>query len=284
MNKRQTLQESTSKQAAAAGEEGNAGTPIKFVTYSGTEPAGLKGEPRRTSPSRAHLLAPPLSPVEKAVFDMPIEKWKTVDRSTLPGWRCTVPHPVTLSDLTPVSLSHPILQRIALYKGPVTDLQLDAIVNATSTRCLGGGGVDGAVHTAAGPLLLRECATFSGCGIGQCRITKGYGLPARYVLHTVGPTLEKPEFLRSCYRSILSLAHQNRLRTVGFCCVATGVYGYPLLSATRIAVSETVAYLKKETTAFDLCCFACFRPEEYTAYTDCLRECVDAAPTPSVES
>ncbi|RNF20049.1 Appr-1-p processing domain-containing protein [Trypanosoma conorhini] len=269
---------------SAGAEEGGAGTPVKFVTYSAAEPVPSQNQARRISPSRAQILAAPLSPAEKAMFDMPIERWMTVDRSALAGWRCAVPHPVTLGDLPPVDPSHRILRHIALYKGAVTNLQLDAIVNAASTRCLGGGGVDGAIHAAAGPLLRRECATFEGCRVGQCRLTKGYMLPARYVLHTVGPTLEKPECLRSCYRSVLSLAHQNRLRTVGFCCVATGVYGYPLLSATRIAVNETVEYLKKHTAAFDLCCFACFRPEEYTAYTDCLRECVGATPTPPVDA
>ncbi|KEG14803.1 Appr-1-p processing domain-containing protein [Trypanosoma grayi] len=250
------------------------GLPSTFVTYSAPEAAATQGggKQQRVSQTRARILATTLSPLDQAVFDVPLEAWRRVDRSTLAGWRCSVPNPVTPSDLPPVDPSDNILRHIALYRGPVTKLQLDAIVNAANTQCLGGGGVDGAIHAAAGPLLLRECATFNGCATGQCRLTKGYQLPARYVLHTVGPVGEKPAELRSCYRSILSLAHRNGLRSVGFCCVSTGVYGYPLLPATRIALGETVKYITQHTDAFDLCCFACFQAEEYKTYTACLRE------------
>ncbi|EAN95517.1 putative Macro domain containing protein [Trypanosoma cruzi] len=273
---------STGKGCNRAMEEvGKEGQSAKFVTYSTSEPAQLSGEARRRSHFRARVLEATLSPLEKAIFDVPLEEWLTVDRSKFLGWRCAVPHPVTADELKPVDPSHDILRHIALHNGPVTDLQLDAIVNAANKTCLGGKGVDGAIHAAAGPLLVRECATFNGCDTGQCRITKGYNLPARYVLHTVGPIGERPEALRSCYRSILSLAHRNRLRSIGFCCVSTGVYGYPLIPATRIAVDETIEYLKQHFSAFDLCCFACFKLEEYNAYTDCLRAWLGTAPNAS---
>ncbi|ORC87717.1 Appr-1-p processing domain-containing protein [Trypanosoma theileri] len=249
------------------------GSSLKFITYSLQGEKGEKGENHKSlSSPRARILATTLSPLEQAIFNIPIERWGSLDRTSLKGWRCAVPHPVSISDLPPVDKSDRILQRIAFYKGPVTDLQLDAIVNAANNKCLGGGGVDGAIHSAAGPLLLRECATFNGCATGQCRLTKGYQLPARYVLHTVGPIGEKPEELRSCYRSILSLARCNGLRSVGFCCVSTGVYGYPLLPATRIALTETLRFVAENTDAIDLCCFACFRDEEYNAYTSNVRD------------
>ncbi|KAH9599276.1 Macro domain [Trypanosoma melophagium] len=247
--------------------------PRKFVTYSLQENKEKKlNEANAKLSSRARILASKLSPIEQALFNIPIERWGQLDRHTLKGYHCAVPHPITLNNLTPVDKSDPILQRIALYKGPVINLQLDAIVNAANNRCLGGGGVDGAIHTAAGPLLLRECATFHGCATGQCRLTKGYQLPAKYVLHTVGPIGEKPEQLRSCYRTVLSLARCNGLRSVGFCCVGTGVYGYPLLPATRIALAETMRFLSENTDAMDLCCFACFRDEEYNAYVSNIRD------------
>ncbi|EKF28660.1 hypothetical protein MOQ_007585 [Trypanosoma cruzi marinkellei] len=264
-------------------EGGKEGQSAKFVTYSTSEPAQRLGETGRRSSFRARVLEATLSPVEKAIFDVPIEEWLTVDRSKFLGWRCGVPRPVTVNELKPVDPSHDILRHIALYNGPVTDLQLDAIVNAANKTCLGGGGVDGAIHAAAGPLLVRECATFNGCDTGQCRLTKGYNLPARYVLHTVGPIGERPEKLRSCYRSILSLAHRNRLRSIGFCSVSTGIYGYPLLPATRIAVDETIEYLKQHVSAFDLCCFACFKVEEFNAYTDCLQGWFDTTTNASTD-
>ncbi|KAG8341608.1 Macro domain [Trypanosoma vivax] len=263
------------------GKDKGKGTPEKFVTYSaeeGEEAVSTSKKYRREEnsgkklPERERILSIALSPLEKAIFDVPLEAWSTIDRSSLVGWRCGVPRPVSLNDLQPVDPSDDVLKHIALYRGPVTDLQLDAIVNAANTRCLGGGGVDGAIHRAAGPLLLRECATFNGCAVGQCRLTKGYQLPARYVLHTVGPVGEKPDLLRSCYRSVLSLALKNGLRSVGFCCVSTGVYGYPLLQATRIAISETIEHIKQQKGSLDMCCFACFQDEEYRTYASCLRE------------
>ncbi|AAZ11372.1 hypothetical protein, conserved [Trypanosoma brucei brucei TREU927] len=257
-------------------ERGGRADPFEFVTYSGEEIKESSSEERvkeganKSSPTRTRILSVALSPAERAIFDVPIENWLSIDRSSLSGWKCAVPRPVTIEQLRPVDPSDAILRHIALYRGPVTDLQLDAIVNAANTRCLGGGGVDGAIHRVAGPLLLRECATFNGCQTGECRLTKGYQLPARYVLHTVGPVGEKPDMLRKCYRSILSLALKNGLRSIGFCCVSTGVYGYPLLPATRIALGETRKFLEEHGGALDMCCFACFQEDEYKTYEKCV--------------
>ncbi|CCW65701.1 unnamed protein product [Phytomonas sp. EM1] len=209
-------------------------------------------------PQRESILAAPLSPDAKMLLDYPIEKWLTAPRETFNAYSPGISSSKELAELPPIDPTHPILRRVALYRGAVTELALDAIVNAANEGLLGGGGVDGAIHAAAGPLLLRECAQLSGCPTGECVLTKGYNLPARYVLHTVGPIGEHPALLHSCYRNILSLAVSNGLRSVGLCGVSTGVYGYPVRPATQIALSEVILALKEHPTAFDLICFACF--------------------------
>jgi O-acetyl-ADP-ribose deacetylase (regulator of RNase III) len=155
-----------------------------------------------------------------------------------------------------------------VFDGPVTALSVDAIVNAANEGCLGGGGVDGAIHSAAGPLLMRECATFHGCATGHTRITKGYNLPARAVLHTVGPVGERPSELRSCYKTCMQLARRHHLRSVAFCCVSTGIFGYPLANATKIALAVTVQDVLAAPSAggIESVVFACFRAEEARAY------------------
>ena len=115
--------------------------------------------------------------------------------------------------------------KLALWKGDMTKLEIDAIVNAANERLMGGGGIDGAIHRSAGPQLMNECRTLGGCKTGNTKITKGYKLPAKHVLHTVGPIGEQPEALSSCYRTCLDLAVESGLKTVCFCCVSTGIYG-----------------------------------------------------------
>lgn len=140
-------------------------------------------------------------------------------------------------------MSHFVKDRICVQQGDITRLHVDAIVNAANTSLLGGGGVDGAIHLAAGPDLLNECRSLGGCPTGEARITKGYRLPARHVIHTVGPVYSgKPrdaELLNACYTNSLSLAVQHNLATIAFPAISCGVYGYPIEKASRIAVDAS---------------------------------------------
>jgi O-acetyl-ADP-ribose deacetylase len=138
--------------------------------------------------------------------------------------------------------------RIEVVEGDITTQTVDAIVNAANTTLLGGGGVDGAIHRAAGPELLTECRTLGGCATGQAKITKGYRLPAKWVIHTVGPVWHggghgEAELLASCYRSCFALAEPHGIRTIAFPSISTGAYGFPMDRAARIAVREAKAFL-----------------------------------------
>ncbi len=140
-----------------------------------------------------------------------------------------------------------------LAQGDITRLTVDAIVNAANERLAGGGGVDGAIHRASGPELLEACRRLGGCLTGQAKITPSFRLPARFVIHAVGPVFRdgrhgEPELLASCYRRSLELAVENDCRTVAFPAISTGVYGYPLRDATQIALQTTLAFLEHDST------------------------------------
>jgi O-acetyl-ADP-ribose deacetylase (regulator of RNase III) len=160
--------------------------------------------------------------------------------------------------------------RIEVVKTDITTLAVDAIVNAANESLLGGGGVDGAIHRAAGLELLAECRGLGGCATGQAKITKGYRLPAKFVIHTVGPVWSggshgEPELLTSCYRGCFALAREHELRTLAFPAISCGVYGYPIEKAVEIAVRETRAELARSMN-LEKVIFACFGDEVFQAY------------------
>ena len=166
-------------------------------------------------------------------------------------------------------------ERIAVVKTDITKLDVDAIVNAANNALLGGGGVDGAIHRAAGPALLEECRGLGGCATGAAKITKGYRLAARNVIHTVGPVWHgggsgERELLASCYRACFALARANGLKTLAFPAISCGVYRFPVEEAVEIAVRETVKALG-ENGGIEQVTFACFGDEVYGAYERELR-------------
>ena len=160
--------------------------------------------------------------------------------------------------------------RITVLKTDITTLSVDAIVNAANNSLLGGGGVDHAIHQAAGPELLEECRTLGGCNTGDAKLTRGYRLPAPYVIHTVGPLWlrgehNEAELLASCYRSCFAIALERGFRTLAFPAISCGIYGYPIEAATEIAIRETRVGLAANPVIEHII-FACFDNKVYNAY------------------
>jgi O-acetyl-ADP-ribose deacetylase (regulator of RNase III) len=165
------------------------------------------------------------------------------------------------------------MSRISVVLGDITNQHVDVIVNAANTSLLGGGGVDGAIHRAAGPQLLRECRTLGGCATGQAKLTGAYGLPAKYVIHTVGPVWRggkdgEDELLRNCYINSLTLAALHHVRSIAFPSISTGAYGFPIKRAAQIAMS-TVSALQDEMTSIEVT-FVCFSQTDYDVYRSIL--------------
>jgi O-acetyl-ADP-ribose deacetylase len=162
--------------------------------------------------------------------------------------------------------------RMGIIQGDITKLTVDAIVNAANSSLLGGGGVDGAIHLAAGAELLAECRRLNGCETGEAKITGGYRLPAKYIIHTVGPIWQggnanEPELLASCYRQSLTLAQQHQIQTIAFPAISCGVYGYPVERAAMVALETVKAFLEQESNILGVS-FVCFSDADYDAYVE----------------
>ena len=167
---------------------------------------------------------------------------------------------------------------IAVIQGDITQQKVDAIVNAANRSLLGGGGVDGAIHRAAGSGLLAECRQLNGCQTGEAKITKGYRLPAKWVIHTVGPVWQggkqqEDELLAQCYRNCLALAEEYKICRLAFPAISTGAYGFPMERAAKIAVTEVKQWLT-QTTYLKQILFVCFGESAYNAYTAAIQEIV----------
>jgi O-acetyl-ADP-ribose deacetylase (regulator of RNase III) len=163
-------------------------------------------------------------------------------------------------------------ERIKIIKGDITEIKVDAIVNAANKSLLGGGGVDGAIHRAAGPELLEECKKLGGCETGQAKITKGYNLPVKYVIHTVGPVWQggenkEEEKLASCYRNSLKLAIENNVKSIAFPSISTGAYKFPIEKAAPIAIREVKNFLK-ENKEIEEVIFVLFSERDFGIYQD----------------
>jgi O-acetyl-ADP-ribose deacetylase len=169
-----------------------------------------------------------------------------------------------------------MLNQIEIIKGDITKLKVDAIVNAANDSLLGGGGVDGAIHRAAGPEMVQACRLLGGCKTGQAKITQGYNLPAKWVIHTVGPVWRggfnrEPALLASCYQNSFKLAVENEVQTLAFPCISCGRYGYPIKEAAIVEIAETTNFLTSNT-AIETVIFTCFSEEIYQTYLQIVRE------------
>ena len=168
------------------------------------------------------------------------------------------------------------MEKVKIIQGDITKLDVDAIVNAANESLLGGGGVDGAIHHASGKELLAECRTLNGCETGKAKITKGYNLPVKYVIHTVGPVYRggnrgEPELLRSCYQESLALAVANNIKTIAFPCISTGIFGYPFRDACVTALRAIEDFLQEEKSISKVF-MVCFSDADFKCYETVLKD------------
>lgn len=178
----------------------------------------------------------------------------------------------------------PAIKRMSVHLGDITKLEIDAIVNAANSSLLGGGGVDGAIHRAAGPEMVMECRMLNGCKTGNAKITKGHRLPARFIVHTVGPVWNggnagEPELLASCYRQSLELAAKYELATLAFPAISTGIFRYPPDAAAEIAVKTTAEFLSLETPLREVI-FCCFDAASFARHEEAVSQHNGAAGLP----
>lgn len=219
---------------------------------------------------------------EKAEFNLPLKDWGRYCEATIQDRRqkyhvkrdvATVEQAIFTSIAkTRITRADGNAVSIILWRGGVDNIEADAAVNAANETLLGGGGVDQAVHEAAGHLLVKECAFLNGCEVGEAKITKGYDMPAKYVLHTVGPILKDDgtpdsEKLAACYRTCLELSEKNGLESVVFPCISTGFYGFPIALSAKVALDTTSEYMKTKGRCLKTIIFALFDEAQVTAYS-----------------
>ncbi|XP_017330287.1 ADP-ribose glycohydrolase MACROD1 isoform X1 [Ictalurus punctatus] len=212
--------------------------------------------------------------VKKELLSMSLKERREMYRTDyisldqVPVWK----HSGTVSAKPLYKANDDLSQKISLFRGDITKLEIDAVANAANKTLLGGGGVDGAIHRGAGPLLRKECATLGGCETGEAKITGAYGLPARYIIHTVGPIAHgsvgetERRALRDCYYNCLRTATENQLRTVAFPCISTGVYGYPPEQAVDVALKTVREYLEDNPAQMDRVIFCVFLKSDEDLY------------------
>ncbi|KAK4875594.1 hypothetical protein RN001_012016 [Aquatica leii] len=203
---------------------------------------------------------------------------KYVELKDIPTWKqyadkhkLVEPIPINAQYKINPSLNQALVSKVSMFVGDITTLEVDVITNAANSSLLGGGGVDGAIHRAAGPALKLECQSLHGCETGNAKITGGYKLPAKYVIHTVGPQGEKPNLLSNCYRNSLGIMKEFGFKTIAFPCISTGIYGYPLIPAAHIAAFEVRNHLEKFLDVVERVIFCLFSEEDEKVYQGILQ-------------